>query len=458
MNALCSWKCFGVLGTLLICVGLPDRQPAYGSPEGCPFGGCPTAHQAHPVHEAHEPPPDPPSPHVVMKVRVPAHALPGRELEYRVFLENNSPGDAHHVVVKCPLPANVKYVRASPSAHQKEPELQWHLGTMHGGGKCEISLVVVPQGTDDVRMCFRVQYEHGQCVTTRLSELPPRIPGEPPLPSDFDGKGRPPEIKPIPPETPAPKLKLTMEGPKERPVNLPAKYFLTVTNDGKAAATNLLLRAMLPDKTEFVSASDDGVHMAGQIAWLLKELPANQKWTVELAYKSKEPGLRCVKASALADKDVSAQGELCTNFVGLSALYLEMIDREDPIPVGGDTSYPITVVNTGAGPATNLRVRALIPPQMVLDKTTPAEHQLGERIAQGQWIQFAPAAPLEAGGRTEFEVFVKGVQTGDTRFRIEMSADQLERGPVVEVESTYIYDDESKIPVRMLSRKKRTAP
>jgi uncharacterized repeat protein (TIGR01451 family) len=249
-----------------------------------------------------------------------------------------------------------------------------------------------------------------------------------------------------------------MEGHKDRAVNLPAKYFLTVTNEGNAAATNLALRAMLPDKTEFVSATDDGVHVQGQVAWLLKELPHNQKWTVELLYKSKEPGVRCVKASVLADKDISAQGELCTNFVGLSALYLEMIDREDPIPVGGDTSYPITVVNTGAGPATNLRVRALIPPQMVLDKTAPPEHQLGERIAQGQWIQFAPAAPLDAGGRTSFEVFVKGVQTGDTRFRIELSADQLERGPVVEVESTYVYDDETKVPVRMLSRKKRVTP
>src|SRR5688572_2524401 len=141
MNALCSSKWFGIIGTLLIWAGLPGRQPVYGSPEGCPLGGCQPGHHAFPPpQQPHDPasapePLDPPSPHVVMRVRVPAHALPGGELEYRVFLENNSPGDAHHVVVKCPLPSNVKYVRASPSAHQKEPELQWHLGTMHGGGK-----------------------------------------------------------------------------------------------------------------------------------------------------------------------------------------------------------------------------------------------------------------------------------------------------------------------------------
>jgi uncharacterized repeat protein (TIGR01451 family) len=263
-------------------------------------------------------------------------------------------------------------------------------------------------------------------------------------------------IEPIPPAAAdkAAELDLKMEGPEERPANLPAKYFLSVINKGKAAATNLLLSAILPDKTEFVSASDQGVHMKGQVAWFLKELPVNQRWTVELVFKSDGPGLRCIRASALADNKVTAQAERCTNFVGMSALYIEMVDREDPIAVGGETSFPITVVNTGNAPATNLRVRALVPPHMVLARTMPEQHQLGERVPQGQWLVFGPGEPLAAGGRAEFEVFVKGVQTGDARFRIELSADQLERGPVTEVESTHIYDEDGKIPVRMLSRKR----
>lgn len=451
MKAALWARVAGVLGMLLGCGLAGAPRPAYGHADHCPLDGCQLGPAAMPAW-----PLDPPAPTVTLRVRVPACALPGRELEYRYFIENCSPADAHHVIVKNPLPANVTFVRASPAPHQKEPELQWHLGTLKAGGKCEISLVVLPKGIDDVRNCVRIQYEHGQCVTTRLTQSLPGMPLFPP-----EGKGPPtidpkvhPKIEPIPPDGLA-KLTLKMEGPKERYANMPARYFITVMNEGKAAATNLLVRATLPEKAEFVSASDDGVHMASQIAWLLKDLEPGGKRTVELNYKSQGIGQRCVKTFALADKGVTAQSELCTDFRGVSALGVELLDREDPVAVGGDTSFPIVVENTGSAPVTNLRIRALVPVQMVLAKTTPADHKLEQRVPQGQWVVFSPMAELAPGTKAEFEVFVKGVTAGDARFRMELLADQLDRGPVIEEESTIIYEENGKVPGRMLSRKKR---
>ena len=447
MNAAFLARIVTLVGILAVGAAGTAPPPAYAHADGCPLGG---GQFAPPL--AVDWPLDPPAPTVTLKVRVPACAVPGKEIEYRYFIENCAPADAHHVTVKNPLPANVKYVRASPAPHQMEPELQWRLGTMKGGGKCEISLIVLPLGTEDIKNCVRIQYEHGQCVTTRLMHAPPGMPSAP------DGK-RPPEIEPkiepIPPEKLA-KLKLHMEGPKDRYANMPVRYFITVTNEGKAAATNLLVRATLPEMTEFVSASDDGKHMAAQVAWLLGDLEPGGNRKVELVYKSQGPGVRCVKTFALADRNVSDQSELCTKFVGVSALGLEMFDRDDPIAIGGDTSFPIVVQNTGSAPVTNLRIRALVPKQMVLAKTEPADHKLAESVPQGQWILFGPLATLEPGAKAEFEVFVKGVSAGDARFHIEMTADQLERGPVVEEESTIIYDDIGKVPAKMLSRKKRS--
>src|SRR5262245_20168405 len=91
----------GLLVFLSSCVFDATCGQAYGHADGCPLG-CQTA-----------PPPaldwplDPPAPMVTLKVRVPVCAVPGKELEYRYFIENNSPADAHHVIVKNPLPANV---------------------------------------------------------------------------------------------------------------------------------------------------------------------------------------------------------------------------------------------------------------------------------------------------------------------------------------------------------------
>src|SRR5437660_1587149 len=57
---------------------------------------------------------DPPTPVVKIRVRVPACGAPGEPIEYRIRISNESPADAHHVVVKNVLPANARLLRASP--------------------------------------------------------------------------------------------------------------------------------------------------------------------------------------------------------------------------------------------------------------------------------------------------------------------------------------------------------
>src|ERR1017187_6869217 len=111
-------------------------------------------------------PKDPPPPVVKLKVRVPACAEPGANLEYRICVENCSTAEAHHVVVKNTLPSNAKFVKADPEPTKQGPELQWNLGTIGGGAVREIVLTLQPTSTEDVKNCTRVTFEHGLCVTT----------------------------------------------------------------------------------------------------------------------------------------------------------------------------------------------------------------------------------------------------------------------------------------------------
>ena len=111
---------------------------------------------------------DPPTPVVSIAVRVPATAKPGEELEYHICLENQSFAAAHHVIVRNPLPPHARYVRAKPAPTAREPELVWELGTLDACAKYEILLVLSPTGTGDVKNCARVQFEHGQCVCTKV--------------------------------------------------------------------------------------------------------------------------------------------------------------------------------------------------------------------------------------------------------------------------------------------------
>ena len=134
------------------------------------------------------------------------------------------------MVVKNALPANAKFVKAEPAPTKQEPELQWSLGTIGGGGVREIVLVLQPTNREDVKNCARVLFEHGQCVTTRQTAYPPGA--------------RPPVIETIPDSTEFPDLELSLRGPEKQYVNVATKYEITLTNKGKGKATDVSVSAI----------------------------------------------------------------------------------------------------------------------------------------------------------------------------------------------------------------------
>src|SRR5262249_36545801 len=101
---------------------------------------------------------DPPVPVVALRVRVPASVSAGQEIEYRICVENSSSAAAHHVQVRDPLPANARFVRATPEPTAQEPELLWDLGTLEARACREIVLVLAPTDGGEVRNCARVQF------------------------------------------------------------------------------------------------------------------------------------------------------------------------------------------------------------------------------------------------------------------------------------------------------------
>lgn len=465
MKCLRSCLGLGILAVLCLFSGVAGKTGRlYGNPEaavpagpaGCALGpGCLLPPPELPPPEAL----DPPTPVVKLRIRVPACASPGQPIEYHIRVQNCSAADAHHVLVKNPLPANAKFVRASPEPHVKEPEIQWKLGTVKAEGGCDILLVLQPTNKEDVNNCTRVQFEHGQCVTTRLaSAFPPGVHPDgdtPPMPPP--DQPMPPPDQPVPPVTPRPdelaKLTLSIDGPKKQYVNIPTSYFLTVKNTGKSAATNLLVDFTLASKTVFVKANEEGKFLAGKVAWVLGTLEPGASKTVVAVVKSEALGELCHQGQALADFGVKAQAEICTIFAGVSALLPDLIHKGDPIPVGGDTSFLILIKNTGTAPVTNLNLKAFIPDALQLSRTRPADHRLGDPVAGGKMLQFPFVPNLAVGETKEFEVFVRALKPGDARFRIEVRADQLEKGAVIQEESARVYAEENGVSALPQSRR-----
>jgi uncharacterized repeat protein (TIGR01451 family) len=419
------------------------------------------------------PPKGPPVPVVKVTVRVPACSAPGKPIEYRLCVENCSPAEAHHVVLRNPLPANAEFVRAEPPPTVVAPELQWHLGTIGGGAVREICLVLQPTNADDVKNCTRVQFEHGQCVTTRQVGYPPAVvplPAAPPtitpptvMPPATDkdkppvmppatDKGKPPVMPPAtdkekpPPKLTIeelPKIELTIEGHPRQYVNLASHYFVTVTNTGKTRASNLRVSCRFPAQAQFVRGSAGATPTEGEVVWALGDLEPGVPRTVELVLKAQTEGTHCVAATAQADPNLTARADACTEFIGVSALHVAVSDRVDPVVVGGTTSYFIVLRNQGSAPLTNLKLKAFLPAALqFVDAKGPTRFQAGEKTGAGQWIEMDVLPQLDARSNQAYEIIVVAQRPGPTRLHAEVGADQLESGPVIEEEGTTVFEDQ----------------
>jgi uncharacterized repeat protein (TIGR01451 family) len=416
---------------------------------------------------------------------------------------------AHHVIVRNPLPANARFVKAEPEPTVREPELVWRFGTLGPCACKEITLVLAPTGSGDITNCARVQFEHGQCVRTRLSrgqlELRKTGPAQAvlydaltfrlvvantgtsevanvvltdTLPDGLEhasgknvlswdlgtlapGQSRRVEYQAIAKKADRlcnqavvtaagglreetshcvtvtePKLQLIMTGPEKRYLNRPATYQITVINPGSGPATNVAISNVLPSGTMLVSASAGARTVGNQVQWLIGTLLPGARQTVQLSLRAQAPGEVRNQASATAARGLSAQAEAVTIFEGATGLTVDVDDRDDPVEVGKDTSYLITVINQGNVPATKVQVVAAVPEQMAIaDVKGP-----GNVTKDGNKITFEPVT-VAPGATATFEVFVKPLKPGDVRFRVEVSADQLPAGPVRREESTTIYTD-----------------
>jgi uncharacterized repeat protein (TIGR01451 family) len=460
---------------------------------------------------------DPPTPIVALRVRVPAIASAGQDLEYRICIENLSPAPAHHVIVRNPLPANARFVRANPEPSAKEPELIWNLGTLAGCACKEIILVLSPTGTGDIQDCARVQFEHGQCVTTKIARPAIKVTKTGPaqavlngvlnyhlivtntgsaeltgvvlsdkLPSGLVHSSGQRELSwdlgALPPgqsrsvdyqvtatsagpfrnkatataaggvhdevehevQVAEVKIGLTMTGPEKGLVGSAATYQITVSNNGTLPLTNVVINDPVPAQMSFVRAGNGGVLMKPSVPamgpdfvqWAIGTLEPGAIRTVDVVLRSNAAGRICNRARATANGGQSAQAEACTDFEGQAGLVIAVVPTNDPIEVNGQTSYPITVRNTGFARATNVRIKADVPPEMTV---TLIESPAGVKYHQeGQAVTF-DGINLDPNQEARYKVSVRAIKAGDVRFRVEMTADQFISGkPVLREASTTI--------------------
>ena len=122
---------------------------------------------------------------------------------------------------------------------------------------------------------------------------------------------------------------------------------------------------------------------------------------------------------------------MVTDVEGIEALLVEVVDDNDPVPVGEFINYDVEVTNTGSLEATGISVVATLTPEMEFVESTGAS----KSRLEGNTVIFDVLPALAPSAKATWKVRVKAVGEGDLRFRLEVKSDQLQR-PVSEEESS----------------------
>lgn len=238
---------------------------------------------------------------------------------------------------------------------------------------------------------------------------------------------------PIPPTTGSPMVEITKRCPSLRYVGREATFEITVTNRGTGPASNVVVADALPAGAQFLNADNGGQLQGNLVVWTLGSLAAGQTRTMKVNMRCNQ--ITTLRNAARVTYCAEAVAVCETQVKGIPAILLECVDDPDPIEVGREMTYTITVTNQGSQVGTNVVIECTLPKEQEFVRAGGATNATND----GKTVRFAPLASLPAKGRASFTVTIKGIMAGDSRFAVSMKSDQIET-TVNETESTNIYE------------------
>ena len=235
-----------------------------------------------------------------------------------------------------------------------------------------------------------------------------------------------------------PRLDLSVAGPKIRYLDKKATYTMKVTNPGDSTVANVFVMEVIPAGFKFVSADNGGHHdeASRSVKWFIGELGAGQAKEVKVELLAVAQGEFVHKMQVNASRVMKTEQEMKTAVEGLSAIQMEVVDTEDPIELGSETSYEIRVANTGSKAETDVQLKCMIPPQLKLKGVqAPLKYEVtGNEVVFQTLPRLAPRADIV------YRITVTAVAKGDARFKASLTTSGLV-DPFVKIEPTKVYGD-----------------
>jgi uncharacterized repeat protein (TIGR01451 family) len=233
-----------------------------------------------------------------------------------------------------------------------------------------------------------------------------------------------------------PCVEVTKTGPEWAYICKTVDYTITVTNPGDLILTDVVVDDVSANGTTIVAAPGAEI-CCNRAIWCLPQLCPGETKTFTVSVRSQTPGhlTNQVAVSSCSDcGPCTCCAEATTEWRGIAATHMCMVDTSDPVCIGQTTTYRICVTNRGSAEDKNVR--------LVIKFTNELQPQSAngptKATINGQTVEFAPLESLGPKQSFEYCITVKGVSAGDARGEARLDSDSL-GAPVVDTESTHVY-------------------
>lgn len=341
-------------------------------------------------------------PKLSIESAVPAQSLVDEPVGVRFTVKNPGTGDASGVVINGELPEGVK--------------------TLDGQSAVKIDVGELPAGATRE---FVVQVKSAATGAYALKAVA------------TSGDGLTAETGPVQLDVRRPKLAIELQAAADWLLDRPLACTLKVRNSGDGDARHARVEVVLPQGLQYVGASEGVEASTGTVGWNLDTLAPGQERSLELKVTASRACDVELVAKATADFTEAATATAKTRLQGVAALSLEVVDNEDPIAVGQEVTYTITVRNQGSAADRNVRIECALEEGMALVNAEGATKREGPGEGDRSF-SFVSLDTLEPGQSATWWVKVKAAKAGDVRFRASVTSGQMER-PVGEAEATKFY-------------------